>query len=99
LAEDVVLTSDGGGKVPAAGRPIPGRDMVQRFLLGVYRKRPRNVRIERQEIWFNGAPGSVVTLDGRPDSAYQLDVQGGVITSIYVQRNPDKLRELDRPIS
>jgi RNA polymerase sigma-70 factor, ECF subfamily len=96
LAEDVVLTSDGGGKVVAAGRPIPGRDMVQRFLLGIYRKRPRDVRIERKEVWFNGAPGIVVTLDGRADSAYQLDIQGGVIRSIYVQRNPDKLRELAR---
>lgn len=96
LAEDVVLTSDGGGKVAAAGRPIPGRDMVQRFLLGVYRKRPRDVRLERREVWFNGAPGTVITMDGRADSAYQIDIRDGVITSIYVQRNPDKLRELAR---
>src|ERR687889_383123 len=38
LAEDVVLYSDGGGKVRAARRPIEGRAKVARFVLGILAK-------------------------------------------------------------
>src|SRR5213592_576220 len=34
LADDIVLWSDGGGKVRAAHRPISGREAVARFVLG-----------------------------------------------------------------
>src|ERR687898_193103 len=37
LARDVGLWSDGGGKVPAARRPLVGRDEVLNFLVGLHR--------------------------------------------------------------
>jgi RNA polymerase sigma-70 factor (ECF subfamily) len=38
LDPDVVLTSDGGGVVNAARRPVEGPDRVSRFILGLARK-------------------------------------------------------------
>ena len=38
LAEDAVLYSDGGGRVPAAIRPIETRERILRFLFGLVRK-------------------------------------------------------------
>ena len=35
LAPDVLLVSDGGGKVKAALRPIAGADKVARFLVAI----------------------------------------------------------------
>ena len=92
LSEDVVLRSDGGGKVPAALRPIAGVDDVVDFLVAVLvEPRPSPVR-HRRRVWFNGGPGVLVTdAEGEPVTAFQLDVAGGRVRGIYAQRNPDKL--------
>ncbi|MFS3128388.1 RNA polymerase sigma-70 factor [Nocardioides sp. Bht2] len=86
LAPDVVLYSDGGGKVKAALRPIHGQDKVWRFLLGVW---PAGAEFEAVEV--NGWPGFQMTLDGRVDLIATFRVEGGLVTELYVQRNPDKL--------
>ena len=41
LAPDVVVLSDGGGKVSAARRPVQGADAAARFLVGIIRKGAR----------------------------------------------------------
>ncbi|MCR9245121.1 MAG: RNA polymerase sigma factor SigJ [bacterium] len=88
LAEDVVLYSDGGGKVPAARIPVVGVGKVANFFVAVFAREPDS---DFDEVWFNGAPGIVVRQAGRPVSAFQFDVVDGRIAGIYVQRNPDKL--------
>lgn len=95
LAADVVLHSDGGGKVAAARRPIAGAAAVARFFERVFR--PARGRIERREAWFNGGPGTLVYEEGVLVSAFQLRLVGDRIASIFVQRNPDKLARLDSP--
>lgn len=92
LAAEVVLHSDGGGKAPAARRPIHGMQTVARFFDRVMRPLPRPIPTRR--IWFNGAPGVVVLEHGRPTSAFQFEVATGQISAIHVQRNPDKLAAL-----
>lgn len=94
LAEDVVLRSDGGGKVPAALVPIVGADRVIRFVTGVFRKAGQQQAVELRPVWFNGAPGMAVFVGSELASAYQLELAGAQIRSIYIHRNPDKLRAI-----
>jgi RNA polymerase sigma-70 factor, ECF subfamily len=93
LAEDVAFYSDGGGKRPAANRPIVGVDGVMRFhgsLTHVFAKRMS--RIVRYGL-INGLPGFVtIEHDGAQTTA--LEIEDDKITGIYVMRNPDKLRHL-----
>ena len=90
LTADVVLRTDGGGKVCATRRPIFGADAVARFFHRIFRPAPRP--LVQRRIWFNGAPGTVLFDSGQPVSAFQIEVAGNRIAAIYVQRNPDKLR-------
>lgn len=95
LAEGVVLRADGGGKVPAVPVPLEGVEAVTRFLDRVLAKpRPSPVQ-HRRRVWFNGAPGVVVTdAAGAPQTAFWFSVHAGRIQAIYAQRNPDKLAAL-----
>ena len=92
LADDVVLHSDGGGLVAAARRPVEGAEAVARFFHRIFQQ--RTVSITVRPLWFNGAPGVVICEDGAPVSAFQFQLDGEQIAGIYVQRNPEKLREL-----
>jgi RNA polymerase sigma-70 factor (ECF subfamily) len=93
LANDVVFYSDGGGKRPAAKRPLIGIDDVMRFhsaLAGFFAGRaPGAIRYG----FINGLPGFItVEHDGVQTTA--LEIAEGKIASVYVMRNPDKLKHL-----
>ncbi len=94
LAADVSIHSDGGGKRPAAMRPIVGYEAVMKvhqFLADLFReKRSKLVRMA----FVNGLPGFVtLEADGELQTT-ALDIENGKIAAIYVVRNPDKLRHL-----
>ncbi len=97
LAEDVKLFSDGGGKVSAVPYPLMGRDKVQTFLMRIYLPYRQGKALRTRSRWFNGAPGLVIEPEGEASSAFQLEIDAGRIRSIFVQRNPDKLRRLLEP--
>ncbi len=92
LAPDAVLISDGGGVRQAALRPIMGSDKIARFLLGTSAKpgdsgQPRTVDI----VAVNGTL-AVRILDGETvDSIATVSVANGLISAIYIVRNPAKL--------
>lgn len=88
LDPDVVLRSDGGGKVSAARRPVLGADRVARFLLGLPHLEP-TATIE--PTFTPEGLAFLVRLEGRADSVISVDVAGGRITEVYIVRNPDKL--------
>ncbi|MEP6561778.1 MAG: RNA polymerase sigma factor SigJ, partial [Nakamurella sp.] len=67
LAPDVVLLSDGGGKVGVNLRPIASADKVARFLLGVLRKLETAVATAEPAL-VNGRPGALVYLNGELDT-------------------------------
>lgn len=92
LADDAVSISDGGGKVPAALRPIVGSRNVARFLIGIQRKAPSGVEFTFATI--NGHPGLMTCLDGRLLTVTWLEVVDGRIRHVYLMRNPDKLRHV-----
>ena len=94
LAADVSVHSDGGGKRPAAMRPIVGYDAVMRVhrsLADLFAKHAS--RLVRTG-FVNGLPGFVtLEADGELQTT-ALDIEDGKIAAIYVVRNPDKLRHL-----
>jgi RNA polymerase sigma-70 factor, ECF subfamily len=91
LSEEVVFQSDGGGKAIAAHQPIPGVDKVLRFLERVLMK-PQPAEVRRELVDFNGAPGVLLYIGDRFETAFQLHVDGERVVAIYAHRNPDKLR-------
>lgn len=86
LDPDVVLTSDGGGVVNAARRPVLGPDRVARFMAGVARK-PGEVEL----VSVNGRSGVAYRVDGRLHSVLSFTVDGELITRIDIVLAPDKL--------
>lgn len=89
LSEDAVLYSDGGGRVTAARRPVRGADPIARFMVGIAEKAPEGLTISVTPV--NGRPGFVARVDGRPQSAWAFQVEGGEIRSVYAVVNPEKL--------
>ncbi|MDQ1649571.1 MAG: polymerase sigma-70 factor, subfamily, partial [Frankiaceae bacterium] len=91
LADDVVVWSDGGGKVQAARRPVAGRDKAARFLIGIAEK---GGEFDGRLVAVNGQPGGIFGHDGRIEYAMALDVLDGQIVGVRVIANPDKLQHL-----
>jgi RNA polymerase sigma-70 factor (ECF subfamily) len=92
LAPDVVLMTDGGGKVKAALNPIYGRDKVFRFLTAVT---PEN--LELQPVWLNGSPAIQFVIAGHRDGVGTMLIEDGVVTQLFLVRNPDKLTTVGEP--
>lgn len=89
LHEDVMLRSDGGGKVYAALNPIYGREKVIRFLLGVDKKSPGPLSIELASV--NSCPGFVIRHGDGIYAVVSLTARDGRISNIDLVRNPEKL--------
>ena len=91
LHRDMVLWSDGGGKVQAALKPIYGADKVLRFFQGVLPKgRFQGVQMG----WFNGLPGLLLIESDRSTVALFEFVEGR-LQDVYLVSNPDKLGHID----
>jgi RNA polymerase sigma-70 factor (ECF subfamily) len=84
------MTSDGGGLVSAALRPIEGGDQVARYLAGLADRTPGNVTFLERTV--NGQPGLVAQQDGVTVTVFAFDIAGERITRIWAVRNPGKLR-------
>ena len=88
LAPDVVLLNDGGGKVRAALRPVITADRVARLLVGL---RAGLGELTYTPAVVNGRPGAFVYLDGTLDTVVTVEIEGDLVTGVYLIRNPDKL--------
>ena len=96
LDPDAVFRSDGGGRVPTAGKPLVGAERVARALVGLGRAAARAGREVRGRFArVNGATGLIVE-DGETTSVVSLTIDAGQIVALDVVRNPDKLRRLPR---
>ena len=93
LAPDVVLMTDGGGKVQAALKPIFGREKVLRFLTAVTPE-----AIELEAVWLNGSPAIQFVIGGQRDGVGTMLVEDGVVTRLFLVRNPDKLGSVASPV-
>lgn len=94
VTEDVILFSDGGGKIAANINPIYGSGKMVRFLKGVLRKFPFD-KLEHLPAIVNGEPGLLLLRNGTLDSVLAFRFDRNRISAIYNVRNPDKLRGID----
>ncbi len=94
LAPDVVLLGDGGGVRQAVLRPIVGADRVARLMAAGLPKIDGEVSIEPVQV--NGCPALIVRLDGEIDDVVAVRVDDGLITGLYIVRNPEKLSRVER---
>ena len=95
LAEDVVLTGDGGGKAPALARALHGARRAARTLANWGRQAQRMEGVGLRRVDINGQPGAVV-LDGeqRVVSVLALDIADERVQAVRGVVNPEKLRHL-----
>ncbi|KVC52684.1 sigma-70 family RNA polymerase sigma factor [Burkholderia stagnalis] len=94
LAEDVSLHADGGGKRPAANRPIFGFEAVMRVhetLAALFGKHGSTLV---HTGFVNGLPGFVTRESDGELQTTALEIEDGKVVAIYVVRNPDKLQHL-----
>ncbi|HVU23461.1 MAG TPA: RNA polymerase sigma-70 factor [Opitutus sp.] len=92
LTDNVVLYTDGGGRVKAARRPIETADHVARFFIGIRER--AFVGATTHLIRVNGGVGVLIH---RPDGLVNVTTfafERDRIRAIYSVSNPDKLRHV-----
>jgi len=102
LSPGVTLVADGGGKALAPRRPVRGAEKVARFLVAVVGEEQTarflrsvglepsgEVRVHLAQV--NSEPGVVITAGGEPISALVFEISGGVVRTIHLVANPEKL--------
>lgn len=105
LKEDVILYADGGGRsisvngqrLTAALNPIMGSEDVGKFIFSILRKLLDNVPDFTWDfIITNGMPSIIAYMGMIPLSLNSFEYDGEKIRNIYVQTNPDKLKQFFR---
>jgi RNA polymerase sigma-70 factor (ECF subfamily) len=90
FAPDASWTADGGGKTPAAPRPILGADRIAKLVIGL-----------REKFWAAGRRFEIATVNGetgvclldhdRLVATMSIATDGQRILAVYAVVNPDKL--------
>jgi RNA polymerase sigma-70 factor (TIGR02957 family) len=103
LSPGVTLVADGGGRALAPRRPVRGAEKVARFLLAVATEErmarflrsvgsePVAADLRVHVARINGGPGVVVASGDKPITALVLEVTDGVVQTIHLVANPEKL--------
>lgn len=86
LHPDVVLVSDGGGRVVTPLRPVGGSDAVAARLVALV---TANAVVTVEGV--NGRPSVVVRVDGLARAVIALAFARSVVTRVWLVLNPDKL--------
>jgi RNA polymerase sigma-70 factor (TIGR02957 family) len=89
LSAEVVSWSDGGGKAPAARRPVAGRARVGRMIAGLLRKAGADLGVSVGEV--NCQPALLGHVNGDLLGVLVFDIVDGTITAVRTVSNPDKL--------
>ena len=89
LTNDVMVVSDGGGKVSAALNPLVGIESASLFLAGIYNK----WYFDREPVygWVNHHPALFYYDNEQLITCMIFEVQDDKIHRVYIMRNPDKL--------
>jgi RNA polymerase sigma-70 factor (TIGR02957 family) len=94
LAPDVVLVGDGGGIRPAVLEPVAGASQVADLLARGLPSLAGAASAELAQV--NGGPALIVRIDGEIDVVVSVRIDDGLISGLYIVRNPDKLSRVDR---
>lgn len=92
VSENVVMLSDGGGKMKAAQIPVVGFAKVIGLLRSLLSMYEGKFTYSFQHV--NGLPGMRFTIDGQYPYLYSFAIEDQRIQAIYVVANPDKLRHI-----
>jgi RNA polymerase sigma factor (sigma-70 family) len=96
LDQDVVLVSDGGGKVQATVNPIKSREYVARFLLGKLRDVSMVDGAMAIDIGrLNGEPAIIFRSSEGVHTVGMIHVEGNTVRNLYFIRNPEKLTHIE----
>lgn len=88
LDPSVTLRADGGGVVNSARRPVLGVSNVARFIVGMLRKQPSLVFVQRR----TGDGTALAIRDERQvRGVMNIKVRSGLVTDVWLQVNPQKL--------
>lgn len=99
LAEDVVAFADGGGVVPASLEPLVGLERVMARHGAMARDFAAAPSRLVRYLTVDGLPGFLTLEAGGLFQATALEVAEGRIATIYVTRNPEKLRHLSSALA
>ncbi|MEP9389772.1 sigma-70 family RNA polymerase sigma factor [Mesorhizobium sp. KR9-304] len=99
LAADVTMHADGGGKKPATMKPMLGFDEVMQFHTALAQFFAKNGSRFMRHAVINGLPGFVTVEKDDTLQTTALDIRDGRIVGIYIMRNPDKLKHVERTLS
>jgi RNA polymerase sigma-70 factor (ECF subfamily) len=94
FSEETVVFADGGGIVSAAIRPVTGPRRIAQVIVHLASKAGAEGEMTHEFIELNGGVGLLMRQDGALHSCIQLESAGGVVTRLYVSRNPEKLEHL-----
>ena len=104
LADDAVLVTDGGGKMPAIPTIVSGAPRLAELLTGFERmarvqlERRGHPRLAHEVETINGEPTMLTLFGGRALFTTSLDVDdAGRIVAVYRVLNPDKLGHAGHP--
>lgn len=90
FAEDVTLTADGGGVVPAARKVIVGKKKIVRLFYLLRVKLKEQIQFRAAQV--NGQTGFVTYIYGKPFSVATFETDGSQIRAVYNLLNPEKLK-------
>lgn len=92
FADDVTLTSDGGGVVPSARKVVLGKRKIVRlfYVLGTKLKENFELRVMK----INGQIGIVTYLYGKLFGIMTFETDGTQIKAMYNLLNPEKLKNV-----
>jgi RNA polymerase sigma-70 factor (ECF subfamily) len=94
LADDVSVYADGGGKRPAISRPLHGVQHVMTLHKGLAKMYAQHASVLVRVGFVNGLPGFVTRESDGELQSTALEIVDGRIRTIYIVRNPEKLRHL-----
>ena len=99
LTEDAVMMADGGGKAAAVPRPLQGGALIAKTLIHFASLPTSRWRLEPARI--NGLPGCLFFDEATGEVIQTVALapsptEPGRIGALYIQRNPDKLRNVTK---
>ncbi len=87
--DEISLLGDGGGKVPALGKPLMGKEKIAQFFIKLIRSAKSPVSFSFTEVLSQ--PAIVICLNGELTCIQILSIHKDKISKVFAVLNPDKL--------